>query len=819
MSTAQTARAGYVGRPVERREDVRFLRGEGIYLDDIEPEGVAHLAVVRSTQAHARIATVSSERAVVAPGVHAVLTATDLDGRVSPVPRREFPGVTTAGVPHPVLAKDRVRYVGQPVAAVVANSRAQAEDAAELVDIEYEPLDVVLDPRTAATAATRLHEWLPDNVLMRLNTGAGDVAGAFSRAKHRVSGRIHIPRVAAAPLETRGAIAQYDSDADVLTVWCSAQGPHRPRAELAHMLRRPEERIRVVVPDVGGAFGSKGAAPVEAAIAALAAMDLGRPVKWTEDRLENFVGAHQGRCLDADVELALDGNGRVLALRAELFVDMGAYLYVSTPIAGQTAASLLTGPYAIEAADVHLLGVATNKVPTGPYRGAGRPEAALLLERMMDIAATEVGIDRIELRRRNLIGRDGFPHTTPLGLTYDSGDYRAQLDRVLEKADIEALRARRAGARAEGRLFGFGLAMYVERAGGGWESAEVTVRPDGGVVVGTGSSPHGQGHETTFAQVVADELGVGMEDVTIRWGDTDLVPPGTGTFGSRSMTMGGSAVLLAASRIKQQAELLAAHLLGVERNALLWKDDRVRVRDDERGLTLAELAAHCHDDGRVPEPLRHGLHSRERFEAPFVFSAGVHLAVVEVERSTGRLRVERLVAVDDVGRVVNPLVAEGQVIGGSAQGLGEALVEELVHDESGQQVTSSFADYGLLTAADMPPVDAEFLETYSPHNPLGIKGVGEGGAIGAPAAVANAVADALAPLGVRHVDLPFTAEKLWRLVAEAERPAPGVRGRAEPVEAICVRARGVRLAVLAGAAVTLAVAAVILRRVLARGAR
>lgn len=765
MSTPRS-RGGYIGRSVARREDVRFLRGEATYVDDIELDGTAHLALVRSTHAHARIGEVSTERARAIPGVRAILTAADLDGRVQSVARREFPGVTIAAVPHPVLAHERVRYVGQAIAAVVADSRAVAEDAAELVEVEYEPLDVVVDPRTAGAAEPRLHEELQDNVLIRATSGSGDVAGAFARAEHTVAQSFHMPRVAAAPMEPRAALASYDRDTDLLTVWCSAQDPHRTHRELTHILRRPAERIRVVVPDVGGAFGSKGGASIESALAAVAAMDLGRPVKWAEDRLENFVAAHQGRGLDADVELALDAEGHILALRARLYADLGAYLFVSTPIPGHTAASLLTGVYLIDAAEVELLGVATNKVPTGPYRGAGRPESALLLERMVDIAAGRLGMDPIELRRRNLVPRDRFPYTTALGLTYDSGDYPAALDRVLEKADFPALCERREHARADGRLVGIGTAMYVERAGGGWESAAVSLEPDGRVVVRTGSSPHGQGHETTFAQLAADELGVGLDDVTVLWGDTASVPPGTGTFGSRSIAVGGSAVLQAVEHVKQRARVLGAHLLAVPESGLAWKDDRLQVVGEERGLTLRELAAAAYDPARVPDGFGPGLRSDERFEAPNVFSAGAYLALVEIERATGRLRVDRLVAVDDAGRVVNPLLAEGQVVGGSAQGLGQALVEELVHDEAGQLRTSSFLDYELLTAADMPTVEAEFVETLSPYGPLGSKGVGEGGAIGAPAAVANAVADALAPIGVGHVNFPFVEERLWRLVQD-----------------------------------------------------
>jgi carbon-monoxide dehydrogenase large subunit len=699
----------WVGRPVPRREDVRFLRGEATYLDDIELPGLLEAAFVRSPFAHARVSTVDASAARELPGVAAVLTGADLDAEPLPVGGVEAGVVADAS--HPVLARGKVRYAGEPVALVLAESRALAEDAAELVDVDYEPLEPVLDPRTAASASL-LHDHVAENALLRWSRVHGDVEGAFAAAAAVVGQSFHIPRLVAAPIETRGAIARHDPADDLLTVWCSAQDPHRPLAQLGHSLRRDRDRLRVVVPDVGGAFGSKGAVGAEVAAVAAAALELAVPIRWTEDRTENFLASYQGRGLDADVELALASDGRILGLRAVLFADLGGYLYPTTAVAPHTTAMLLSGTYRIPAVSVEVVGAATTKVPTGPYRGAGRPEAAFLIERMVDLAALELGLDPVEVRRRNFVPPDAFPYETPLGWTYDSGSFERCLDAVLELGEIDRLREEQDRARAEGRVVGIGVGMYVERAGGLWESADVRVEVDGRVVVRTGSSPHGQGHETTFAQIVADELGIDPAAVEILWGDSGEVPPGVGTFASRSVAMGGSALVMAAR----------------------------------------ELAASG------------GREASVRFESGLVFASGAYLALVEIDPGTGRLHVRSVAAVDDSGRIVNPLLAEGQVLGATVQGLGQCLVEEAVHDEEGQPRTSSFADYSLLTAAEVPAIESRFVETQSPLNPLGSKGIGEGGAIATPAAVANAVADALAPFGVRHVDPPFSEAKLWRLL-------------------------------------------------------
>jgi len=675
------------------------VRGAGRYLDDLAPPGLAHVAFVRSDHARARIVGVRTPSR--APGLLRVFTATDLVGRARPLPVMAPEGAEVAEAPHPILAADEVRYAGQPVAAVVAESRAQAVDAAERVEVEYEPGEAVVDPRQAP------------ETLMRWERSAGDVDAALAAAAHRVQARYRIPRLVAAPIEPRGVVAVYDDAVEELTVWASAQDPHRPLSQLAHALDRPPDRIRVVVPDVGGAFGSKGVIAVEAVTVALAAIELGRPLKWVEDRVENFLGAYQGRGIEASVELALDTSGRILAVRADILADLGAYLLPTTAIPPHTTAMLMTGCYDIPAAAVSLCGARTDKVPTGPYRGAGRPEGAYLLELTVDRAARELGLEPAELRRRTLIR--SFPHRSALGWTYDSGDYERCLDRALELLGAEADRCG-----DERRAVGTGIAMYVERAGGSWESARITVRPDGRVIARSGATPHGQGHDTTFAQIVADRLGLDIDDVEMRFGDTAEVPPGVGTFGSRSVAVGGSALVHAADQILEQA----------------------------RSLTLAEAAAAAG-----------GLEAEARFESDLVFGSGAYGAVVEIERETGALTVRRLAAVDDAGTIVNPLLAEGQVVGGAVQGLGAVLMEEAVHDADGQLRNASFLEYSLPSAVEVPPIVSDFVQTPSPLNPLGAKGIGEGGAIGTPAAIANAVADAL---GRPAPDPPFTAEKLWR---------------------------------------------------------
>ncbi len=652
-----------VGQPVPRREDERILRGRTRFVDDIAPEGLIHIAFVRSPHARARIAGIEG------PGV---ITAADLS--VRPVPLIVPPGVEVADAAHPILAVGEVRYVGQPVAAVLAESRAEAEDALEQVVVEYEPFEA--EPEE----------------LLRWHKVGGDVKAAFVAAAHVVRTRHIIPRAVAAPIEPRGCVAQVEGD--VLHVWLSAQDIHRPRAGLAHALGRPLESIHVTLADTGGAFGSKGPPAPEVVVAAAAAIDTGRPVKWVETRSDNFLASYQGRGVAGEVELALDERGRMLGLRARLVADTGAYLAQATAVPPHTMGMLMTGAYEIAAADVEVVGRRSDRVPTGPMRGAGRPEACYLLERTVDAAASELGINPVELRRRNLV--TAFPHETPLGFTYDSGDYGACLAKALELV----------GEPPPGT--GLGVALYVERAGGQWESAEMTREDDGRVIVRSSSFPHGQGHDTVYAQIVADRLGIPIDQVELRFGDSAEVPAGVGTFGGRSIPMAGSAVAVAADR-----------LAAGERSASV------------------------------------------RFESGMVFGSGAYAAIVSVDVETGELTVHRIAAVDDAGTIINPLLAEGQVVGGTIHGLGTVLTEEFAYDEDDQPLAANFTSYAMLSAGEQPPIETAFVESPSPLNPLGAKGIGEAGTIGTPAAIANAVT---AALGGRWVDPPFTPEKLWRAV-------------------------------------------------------
>lgn len=695
-----------------------MVRGRACYVDDITRPGTAHAAFVRSHHAHAGVKAIRAANDI--PGVLAVITAPDLAGRVSPLPINAPPGVELDQQPHPILAHDEVRYVGQPVACVVAETRALAEDAIEFVEVDYEPREPVLDPALSEVELTR---WVQRG---------GDVEGAFAAAAHVVRGRYGLPRLVAAPIEPRGALAEYDRERDRLTVWCSMQDTHRPLEQLGHVLGRDPDRLRVVIPDVGGAFGSKGAIAPEAVVAAVASIDLGRPVKWIEDRSENFLAAYQGRGIRGELELALDADGRMLALRATLTADLGAYLLTTTPIPPRTAGALLTGCYDIPAAAVTVIGRRTNKVPTGPYRGAGRPDAAYLIECLVDDAARQLGIDRVELRRRNLIR--SFPHQTPLGLSYDSGDYERCLDTALALLEGDVPNGR--------SLSGTGIAVYVERAAGQWESASASVQADGSVTIASSASPHGQGHDITFAQIAADRLGVEVDRIELRFGDSDEVPRGVGTFGSRSTAVAGSAIVLALDQLIERGREQAAKLLGVPVRSIDYAGGRFRA--DDRSAGWSELA---------------GLSASARFDSDVVFSSGAYAAAVEIDPETGRLTVRRVAAVDDAGTIINPLLAHGQVVGGALQGLGECLTEEAVYDEDGQLRTATFVDYALLTAEGAPPILIGEVSSPSPRNPLGAKGVGEGGTIGVLPAVANAVADAL---GGRRLDPPYLAEKLWR---------------------------------------------------------
>lgn len=740
----------WTGRPALRVEDERLLTGAGRFVDDVALPGMLHMVTVRSPLAHARVLSVDPRAARAAPGVRAVLTLADI-APVGSMPIQTDNGAEAADAPVPVLAADRVRFTGEPVAVVVAQSLAAAMDAAELVDVDYADLPIVTDPLDALRGMTVLHAAATDNVLVRWRREGGDVAGAFARAARVVRADLELPRLAAAPIEPRCAVADYDPAADLLTVYASAQDANRPRMQLAAVLGRPPESIRVVVGDVGGSFGSKSFIAPEAFAAAAASIRLGAPVKWVETRSENFLAAYQGRGQRATCELAVDANGRFLALRARVVADSGAYLYPASTVPPVLAGSLATGAYDIPAASIEVLGVATNKAPTGPYRGAGRPEGAYFAERMADLAADELGLDRAEIRHRNLIRREAHPFRTALGATIDSGDFPGLLDRVTQMLGYQDKRAEQRAARERGEVRGTGLAVFIEPAGLGFvEHATLSVRPDGLVVAQLGTSAHGQGHKTAFAQLLADALGLDPDGVDIRFGDTAYAPPGIGTFASRSAILGGSALVLAAQRLREQAIGRAATWFGRSADQIRWERGG-RLTAPDRVVGLADLAA-------MWEPLE--ARATFRLEGP-VYSSGAYGLTVTIDRETGVLRVGALVAVHDAGRVLNPLIAEGQVAGATLQGFAEAISEQVVYDADGQILNGSFLGYGILTAAEAPVVHSEFTQTPSPLNPLGVKGIGETGTTGMPAVVASAVTDALASFGVRHLDPPYTAERLY----------------------------------------------------------
>ncbi len=762
--------ASWIGRPIRRREDPKFIRGQGSFVDDLNLPRMAHAVFVRSAVAHGRLGAVHADAARRAPGVITVVTAADVVGRVQLVIPFAPEGAEIARAPHPILAAGKVRYVGEPVAAVLAETRAQAEDAAALITLDIDPLAAVTTTAQAFDAGVLVHDDVPGNVLMRWTHTEGDLEAVFAGAAHVVSQRFHIPRLAAAPIESRGAVAVYDPGADLLTVWCSMQDPHRPRAQLSRILQRPDDRVRVIIPDVGGAFGSKGHVPPETAVTALLAIETARPVKWVEDRRENLAATYQGRGLDVEMSLAVDAAGRMLAMRARVLADLGAYLYSPTAQVPITTSMLLTGTYAIPAVSVETLGMATNKVPTGPYRGAGRPEAAYLVERMVDLVALDLGIDPVELRRANVIRSDQFPYRTALGFTYDSGNYVRALDHACQLLGYERRRQQQAAARKDGALIGIGVTMYVERAGAQlWESAAISVGPSGRVIARLGSTPTGQAHETTFAQIAADVLQLDLDAITVEHGDSAVVPRGVGTFGSRSTTTGGSALHVAAERVKAKATQIAAHLLEAAPDDIVWADGRLYVTGaPERAVKFADVAAAAYNPFRLPRGIEMGLDEQVIFRLPGpVFPFGVYATAVRVDPDTGQVEILDFVAVDDAGRIVNPLTAEGQVIGGTIQGWGQAFTEEVVYDADGQLLTATFADYGMPRADAVPPVRSEFLETPSPLNPLGVKGLGEAGSIATPAALASAVHDALHPLGIRHLDFPLTAARIWKAIHSA----------------------------------------------------
>src|SRR5581483_6684450 len=666
-----------------------------------------------------------------------------------------------------------VRMVGMPVAVVIADGRSAAVDAAALVDVEYEPLESVADPEAAlAEGAPLLYPEFGTNACYMLSLSRGDVDAAFAGAAHTTSLRVAFPRLAPAPLEPRGVVASYDRGTGDLTLWATTQSPNRVRAIVALALEMSDANVRVIAPDMGGGFGSRGAVYPEYIVAAWASRLLGQPVRWVATRSEDVATTTHGRDQVVYLEAATDADGRLQALRSRIYSNLGGFLHVNTLTPAPLILKMLPGCYRVAAYDGLLTGVFTNTNPTAPYRGAGRPEAADTIERLMDHLARELGIDPVELRRRNFVRPDEFPYTTATGVTYDSGNYAGALDKLLANVDLAALREqqRQERARGERTLMGIGIASFVEPSAGGWESGLVRVEASGRVTVATGSSAHGQGHETSFAQIAADRLGVPFEHVVIRHGDTAICPPGVGTFGSRSTVLGGTALVQAADAVIAKARRLAAGLLEASPDDVHLENGQFRIAGaPDRAVGWAQVAAVAYGRGKLPPGETLGLESTAFFETPReTFGFGAALAVVRIDPATGHVHVERLVAVDDCGTIVNPLLVEGQVWGGTAQGLGQALLEEVVYEPDGTLTTGSFMHYALPRATDMPPITVAEQVTPSPLNPLGTKGVGESGTIIGTAPIMNAVADALAPLGVKHLDMPYSAERVWAAIQQAK---------------------------------------------------
>jgi carbon-monoxide dehydrogenase large subunit len=763
----------YLGAHVKRVEDPRLLTGRGRFLDDVTLPGLLHAAFARSPHAHAELRAVDATVARAVPGVELVLTGRDLDGMVVPLaPRLEAPGF--AATAWPALPTSRVRFVGEPVAAVAATTPYSAVDGCGLVQVEYEPLPAVPDVATALDlGAPRLHPAHGSNVLFERRGSQGDVDGAFAAAAVVSRETFTHARCSASPLEGRGVIARWEGDA--LTLWTGSQVPHVFRTAVAHAFGLPEARVRVIVPDTGGGFGQKmHVTPEDLAVAALARR-AGRPVKWIETRRENLAAAAHAREARVEIEAAADAAGVLLALRARLWSDAGAYhIYpLTAALEPLGTATILPGPYRTPAYAFHLTALATTKPPLGAYRGVGMTMGAFVMERTLDLLADRLGLDPAEIRRRNLISRDAYPFTSATGFVYDSGDYPKALEEALTLAGYDRLSREREDGRARGRLLGVGLACYTEYTGigsetyrrrgmadvPGHEAARIEMAADGRVTCHVSFPSQGQGHATTTAQLVADQLGVALEAVTVRQPDTDSAPGGTGTFASRGAIAQSGAADAAAGTVRRKLLAIAGALLEASPADLLLRDGRVSVRGmPDRGVSVAEVArlASAPPPGGLPAGLEPGLEATQWFDPPGpTFSGAVHVASVEVEPETGRVTVREYTVVEDCGPVINPMIVEGQIHGAVAQGIGEALGERLVYDESGQLATGTLMDYALPTAGGLPFFAIGHLETPSPLTPGGYKGMGEGGTIGAPAAIANAVADAMKPRGVAITALPI----------------------------------------------------------------
>jgi carbon-monoxide dehydrogenase large subunit len=777
-----------VGKPIRRREDPKLMTGSGNFLDDIRLPGMSYAAVLRSPVAHARIRGIDTSRAKTMPGVIGVFTGEDL-AEVNPLPCAwQAAGVDNNVATPRLLALGEVRQVGDPVAVVVAESVYQANDALEAIEVDFDELQVVVDSREAVKAgAPQLHENAPNNIVMHWTCGtdAGVVDRALAEAEVRVSQSIFNQRLIPTAMEPRGSIGNYDPSTEEYTLWATSQAPHVHKLVVAaFVLGIPEQKIRVIAPDVGGGFGSKIFVYFDMPLVLWLSKQLGRPVKFFEDRTENYLHTTHGRDHHTDIEVGATKDGKITALKVSTLANLGAYLSTVAPgIPTTLYGRMVAGCYKIPNIHVDVKGVYTNTAMVDAYRGAGRPEATFVIERTCDLVADATGIDPAEVRRRNFIQPDDFPYDTGLGmLPYDSGNYSPALDKALQQVGYTDLLAEQAARRANGssKLLGIGLSSYVEVCGiapskwiglsgegwgaGLWESAEVRVYLTGKVSVTTGSLPHGQGHETTFAQLVSDELGIPYEDIEIEHSDTKGTPFGFGSYGSRSLAVGGTAIYKSVQKVVEKAKLLAAHMLEAAPEDIVYENGKAWVKGSPDAVkTIQDIALQAHVAYDLPPGMEPALEAVTYYDPPnCTFPFGTHVCVVEVDRDTGQVEIVKYVAVDDVGNVINPMIVDGQLHGGIAQGIAQALYEGAAYAENGELITATMNDYAIPKASMLPTYELDRTVTTTTVNPMGAKGAGEAGTIGSTPAVANAVVDALSQLGVQHLDMPYTPERVWR---------------------------------------------------------
>lgn len=772
------------GSGIKRREDPRLITGQAKYTDDLSLPKMAYMHIVRSPYAHAKIKSIQTDKAAGMPGVLGVFTGKDIvDSGFGNIPCAWIvPDSECKAPPHPPLAIQKVRHVGDGVVVVVAEDPYQARDAADAIEVDYEPLAAVVDAQEATQeGAPLLYDSVPNNVDFRWKVSGGDTEVAFQEADVVVKDRIINQRLIPNAMEPRAALAQYNSGLGELTLWSTTQNPHIARYLISLVTNLPEHKIRVIAPEVGGGFGSKIPLYPDEIVTIFCSKKLGRPVKWTETRSENYQATIHGRDHIQEVELCGTRDGKITGIRGKVWANLGAYLSTaSTGVPTILHGLILSGPYDIANIHEEVIGVVTNTTPVDAYRGAGRPEATFLVERLVDLFAKEIDMDPAEVRRKNFIPPFDDGHTVATGIIYDSGDYDPAMDKALELVGYQQLREEQSKGPKNGKYLGIGLSTYVEICGLGpsqvagavgfggglWESAILRFHPSGKVNLMVGVSPHGQGEETTFAQIISDELGVDVDDIEVLHGDTDISPMGWGTYGSRTTAVASGAMMGAINKIKDKSKIIAAHLLEADVEDIDYADGRFFVKGSpDKAKSIQDIALAANVAWDMPPGVEPGLEASSFFDPPnFVYPFGTHVAVVEVDTETGEIALKDYVAVDDCGRIINPMIVEGQIHGGLAQGIGQALWEEAVYDENGQLLSGSMMDYTLPKASFFPRFRTGKTETSTNVNPLGVKGVGETGTIASTAAVYNAVMDALAPLGVTKIDMPLKAERVWQAI-------------------------------------------------------